>query len=79
MESYNFAAYSETASNRTCNGLFHMKKVCFWGQHRMPDATNFKVSTMKKKAVGLFETLLIIYKTKGCHKPEDHCLHYYRR
>jgi hypothetical protein len=33
---------------------------------------------MKKEAAGLFETLLIIYKTKGCHNPDDQYLHYYR-
>jgi len=53
--------------------------VRFWAQHRTLDATNFNASTMRKEAVGLFETLLVIYKTKGCHKPEDHCLHYYSR
>ena len=29
----------------------------------MSDTTNFKTPTMKKETVGLFETLLIIYKT----------------
>lgn len=45
----------------------------------MPDASNFKVSTIKKEAVGLVETLVTIYKTKRCHKPEDLSFNYYSR
>jgi hypothetical protein len=45
----------------------------------MPDPSNFTVSTVKKEAVGLVETLVTIYKTKRCHKPGELSFKYYSR